>query len=232
MAIQDRPDWPSDVAGQDAPCDFCEEAAGRAGERFTQIYGPQVKSRIVASVGGLVALPTIGQIVPKMLLVMPNRHVETLASLRAKEQYQLQDFARALAARTAPDNQYLLFEHGARQVTGGSCGIYHAHLHIVPLTRVIEPTDLAAETWIPTDDLAQSLAAIGSSDHYFLYGAAESSAYLDLRTAAGHYGSQHLRRRLVELLGLNCQWNWQESAFPEPLVVEAIDLFVDTHNVL
>jgi diadenosine tetraphosphate (Ap4A) HIT family hydrolase len=232
LAKQDRPDWPSDVAGEDAPCDFCEEAAGRPGERFTQIYGPQAKSRIVASVGGLVALPTIGQIVPKMLLVMPNRHVETLASLRADEHRQLQAFARALAARTAPDNQYLLFEHGAQQVTGESCGIYHAHLHVVPLTRVIEPTDLAAETWTSTDDLAQSLAAIGSSDHYFMYGAAESSAYLDLRTAVGRYGSQHLRKKLVELLGVDCHWNWRKYASPEPLVLEVVDLFVDAPNVL
>ena len=61
-------------------CEFCIELGGRPGARFADIY-PQLRSRVVAREGGLVVLPTLGQLFPGSLLLMPERHYETCADL-------------------------------------------------------------------------------------------------------------------------------------------------------
>jgi len=117
------------------PCEFCDEFRNPFNSRFAQIYAPLVKNRVVAQRGNLVAMPTIGQLFPGSLLVMPMTHVETMALLPESALLDLSTFITDLEMVIGQNGPVIAFEHGARCITSGGCGVYHAHLHLVAVAN-------------------------------------------------------------------------------------------------
>ena len=205
-------------------CEFCMELGGRPGARFAGIY-PQLRSRVVAREGGLVALPTLGQLFPGSLLLMPEQHYETCANLPRPLADRMSELVSRLSATSRRFGQPAFFEHGARHDTGGSCGIYHAHLHLVPLPGRLAPGDLFPAHLSVATDLRSALRSLRGCSQYLLAGNEHGVAYAHVADMATQPGSQYFRRLLAERFGSTRPWDWRAFKTPEPDVLTTLAAF-------
>lgn len=205
-------------------CEFCIELGGRPGARFANIY-PQLGSRVLLREDGLVALPTLGQLFPGSLLLMPEQHYETCADLPGPIADRMSKLASRLAATSRRFGQPVFFEHGARQDTGGSCGIYHAHLHLIPLPGSVPPGDLFPAHLSVAADLRAALRSLRGCSQYLLAGNEHGVAYARVADMATQPGSQYFRRLLAERFESARPWDWRAFNTPEPDVLTTLDAF-------
>jgi hypothetical protein len=119
----------------------------------------------------------------------------------------------------------VLFEHGAQSCTGGGCGIYHAHLHLVPL-----PCDMSICDAFPSEvnvERAQSLSDAfqklrGTREYLVYHSAAGETGFLDTERSSFQFGSQYFRKRIREHFSLDVDWNWRSYNTPEKSVLETL----------
>jgi diadenosine tetraphosphate (Ap4A) HIT family hydrolase len=199
-------------------CEFCCEFAGDEGARFSREYGDSVRSRVVANQGDFVAIPTVGQLLPGSLLILPRRHFDTCAqaqaSLGSADLMRLVDRACDALQRFG---RPLVFEHGARPHTGGACGIYHAHLHVVPAPDSVRLDELLPQRAATARSLIEALAANEGKDEYLLARDTDGLVgHLELSAPdRDFFPSQYLRRFLVRRFVLDRPWDWRETVAPE-----------------
>ena len=217
-------------------CDFCDELRRPDNSRFAEIYASYTTNRVVARFGNLVAMPTIGQLFPGSLLIIPITHIETMSSLREDEMSQLSSFINDLEAAISHEGPVIAFEHGARCETGGGCGIYHAHLHLVPVPNHISVTDLLpigidSEPFNSAISIVDGLCTLRYSSEYLIVRDSQKNVrFIESLTSFGkQYPSQYFRRRLTELFNLHCSWDWRTYQEPEQYVFETINMFKDTN---
>ena len=103
-------------------CEFCLEIAEPESTRFAKIYGDILSSRIVASTGNFVAMPTLGQLFEGSLLILPKRHVETFADLCDSEKFEALRLIEEMKRGVRQFGHAFLYEHGAKCISGGGCG--------------------------------------------------------------------------------------------------------------
>jgi hypothetical protein len=158
---------------------------------------------------------------------MPRRHVETVAALPASEYDAFVALLRSVEPIVARLGFPLLFEHGARCPADGGCGIYHAHVHLVPV-----PAHVATSACFDNPRLYDSLnlayASLRSANDYLLVRDTHGQiAALEGLSSSMHgpLPSQFMRRQLVDLFGLDRPWDWREYREPEPAVIETLELF-------
>ena len=205
-------------------CEFCIELGGRPGARFASIY-PQLRSRVIARERGLVALPTLGQLFPGSLLLVPEQHYETCADLPSPLAERMTELVRTLSATSRRFGQPMFFEHGAHHDTGGSCGIYHAHLHLTPLPRGVRPGDLFPAHQSVAADLRGALRSLRGCSQYLLAGDKHGVAYARVADMTTQPGSQYFRRLLAERFESPRPWDWRAFETPEPDVLTTLAAF-------
>lgn len=206
-------------------CEFCEELSASRATTFSSIYGTVLKKRTLWETEDFVVLPTIGQLVFGSLLVIPKRHVDSCALL---EEGEKKDFAQILDEVFEWASQYgspVFFEHGAKETTGGSCGIYHAHLHVVPL-----PREISLEVLFPEHDqvfgtLTLALNEYRFSNQYLLIGDKKKVLSTEFGTFDARFPSQFFRRRILEKLKISRNWNWRDYKEIESDLVKTVQEF-------
>jgi len=199
-------------------CVICDEAEGRRSVNFIDRY-PEVASRTIWSDGAVFTMPCIGQLSADHFLVMPVEHRSTWRQC-GHEIGRLDEAIRQTAALlgiSAPE--LLVFEHGAREPRDGGCGIYHAHLHVVPLNARVDPDWILGltESRIATG-LRTALEAIPTNGSYALCGHWGG----EFRWAAltSPLPSQYLRRRVAQVFGQKI-WDWR-AAGREPSLLSGL----------
>ncbi|TWT68816.1 hypothetical protein Pan14r_10630 [Crateriforma conspicua] len=188
-----------------------------------------MRSRIVLETDGFVALPTIGQLFSGSMLILPRRHTERFSDLSRFEIGRFDSFARRLFDGVGSD--HVLFEHGARCVSRGGCGIYHAHVHCIPV-----PSELLLNDMLPFgrqahDSLSDAWKANRNTDEYIVArDSAGRVASIDEDVIRLHgYGSQHMRRVLVSHFSLPKPWDWRDYEEPERDLIAAVAARTPSH---
>ena len=191
-----------------AECRFCREgkdfsvAKERLGEEWP--YENDVvyhDDNIYAIIG---ASP---QVVP-YILVLPYRHIFSMAEMSAGELSSARACMEYLCGRGGFGEELCIFEHGGRSDIGSS-SIDHCHIHVIDgkyglyedpkfdgfekRRRVEEVTDYADKR------------------HYLLVGKF-SKEKDEMKVAPGFIASetQYFRRRLAEILGEK-EWDWRKD---------------------
>lgn len=213
-------------------CEFCTELQKHSSSRYGRLYKGLASCRIVAEHGPFIAMPTIGQLLPHSLLVLPRQHVETLASLSIIEVEELSELVSELSKNGV--NDYVLFEHGCKCGTGSGCGIYHAHLHFVPI-----PNEMPADKLLPIDStladfhcatsIIEALHSLRFVDEYLLVRDTSGFIRYAIPYNAGAYPSQFFRQRLTECLALNVDWDWRQYTKPENALLNTLRLYGKLH---
>jgi len=210
-------------------CEFCEEISSRSVSRFEQIYDGVTSSRIVARTERFVVLPTIGQLTAGSLLVLPTRHIETCAQLSPDERMEMMELIGDMMKQTERFGDPICFEHGATKVSGASCGIYHAHMHIVPLPWKVQPSRLFPEHQEVSENLEASLSMLGSAKQYLLLSDGIENLSLELEASDRTHPSQFFRKRIVDTFNLERNWDWRTYKGVEPDLLKTVDRFSLNH---
>jgi diadenosine tetraphosphate (Ap4A) HIT family hydrolase len=164
----------------------------------------------------LIVVPSLGQLGPAHLLLIPMRHITGLSALSEDEVLEAQAVIEHLCDRLAPlGHEVIMFEHGHGSGAGltDGCGIGHAHLHLAVVdTATVLPTPPS-----PNGQPWQRMSVVGShwltglpTDTNYLFFATRSND-VPLLLEAEHVPSQFLRRWLAELLH-EPQWDWRADS--------------------
>lgn len=197
----------------DNECEFCDEFAGGRANSFAAHYGNDVASRTILEYGGFRAMPSLGQIVPGYLLLVPNRHYRALADMSLEELNTAELLKTDLADQMR--NLYgncLFFEHGVRTPDSGGCGISHAHLHIVPFQAEKDPVDDLIRAF-PFEEVSnlRELQGVKAGKSYLYYESVCGSRYVFYPP---FIASQYVRRLLAGALGVEI-WDWRRCGREE-----------------
>lgn len=193
-------------------CVFCRELNGSRDTNFATRY-PEIQSRIIYETESLVAFPCIGQLVNGHFLVVPKNHDCTLAQTQKRLNNLNQELTHLLREVHLilgfELNDSLIFEHGALGPNDGSCGIYHAHLHVLPSTNKIDASELYNfENSDPVKNIESVLKNTPIDKPYIFAGNLKDGFYhLQLKEALP---SQTLRKAVANQLNAE-QWDWRKS---------------------
>lgn len=195
-----------------ADCEFCDEFAGGRANSFAAHYGNDIASRTILERGTFRILPSLGQIVPGYLLLVPNRHYRAFADMswgELKAADDLKDQMRTFCGSS------LLFEHGARTSDSGGCGISHAHLHLVPFPEEKDPVEELTRSF-PFEELTGllDLKRVQPGRSYLYYESVRGNKYV---LYPPFIPSQYVRRLLASALGSEA-WDWRRCGREEELL--------------
>lgn len=203
-------------------CEFCDELAGVPSSRFANLYRNDLQTRVVLENDEFVAMPTFGQLFAGSLLILPRRHVERFADLMTDEMRQVNAFLETLLDFVK--SNYVLFEHGARCVSGGGCGIYHAHLHVVPVPTYLKIEDMLPSVRVGHPSLLDAWSINCEKEEYIVacdtHGTVASIDQNVIRENG--FGSQHMRKLLVRHFSLDKPWDWREYEAPEQDLLQTV----------
>lgn len=173
-------------------------------------------------------MPTIGQIFAGSLLVLPVEHWERFSDLPDQDLEDLPAFLDRLMQSSLGTNSQnvVMFEHGAQSTSLGGCGIYHAHIHIVPVPDRVEwqevlPEGLATPAFVP------AIRQLRSSAEYLIFRDTQGEIAYSECSENFTYGSQYFRRVLAQHFGVSSPWDWRTYTESEKSLVDTILHFED-----
>jgi diadenosine tetraphosphate (Ap4A) HIT family hydrolase len=170
-----------------------------------------VSSRVIGETRSLAAFPCIGQLQYGHFLVIPKFHEETFRGAinhidDLKEQFRsLIDHICSLLYFN--EKEFLYFEHGAYCAENGGCGIYHAHIHVVPRAAQVNLKKNFPESEILSfTNIFDGLVRIPENNPYLMFGTSTNGFFGQVLEAP--LPSQTLRRIVASEIG--CQsWDWR-----------------------
>lgn len=205
-------------------CDFCNENIG-VPTIYNEIYGE--KERTVYESKTFKVFPCMGQLREGHLLIAAKAHVNSIGQLERSEQQELENIMAYVSDfyRKNYNMEALCFEHGALNDSGqnGGCGIYHMHMHTVP---------------IKTEEYAEIVNKISSEQENHLYnvtGVYDTSQYVRedrtyifieyideqsdicsvLVNDSNFFVSQYMRKIVGETVHVK-EWDWKKNKNAEP----------------
>ncbi|KCZ71281.1 hypothetical protein ANME2D_02483 [Candidatus Methanoperedens nitroreducens] len=211
----------------DSKCDFCIELEDFSFSRFSKIYGNT--QRIIFSNEYFNVMPTIGQLFLGSLLILPKEHYYSFAEIPEKRIEELNKIIKHLENKLVRFGKTVLFEHGTSPEIGGGCGIYHAHIHLVPVPSAIPPEFLLGKDITSLQNLESALLLGKQRKEYLLYRHVNNMFFIASPTSK--LQSQHFRKKLVEFFDLKSPWDWREYGYEKKLI-ETIDYFRKNRVVL
>lgn len=186
-------------------CCFCQEfRCHEVNEDIKKAYS--VTNRVLFENDDFIVLPSVSQLVKNHLLILPKRHINTMKQLEYDEKEQLFILINNIVRLIGED--YLVFEHGAFPVNGNTCGVDHAHIHILPFEK--KGTKILIENINKTyaskfyKDFVLSLNDEKDMP-YLSYGNDIHGMYM-CNNALFH--SQFMRKLICNYLGVK-EWNWR-----------------------
>ena len=222
--------YKKNIKGNYMVCDFCLEIQNHPGHSFEKIYKNKIKSRIVADYDDFVVMPTLGQLTFKSVLVLPKLHIEKMSSLPDKKIEKLNNIINILIRNNYKDEKTILFEHGATCQSGGGCGIYHAHIHLVPTTKNVTinemlPINTNQEIYSSQSNFFETLKNLKYQSEYLILSDTFNQVRYVKTNSVKQYQSQFFRRQLVNTLKINREWDWRKYNRPENDLIKTIYQF-------
>lgn len=208
-------------------CEFCAEFQSTPESRFHRVYGAHLNSRIVLKSRSFAVLPTIGQLFKGSLLIVPELHIETLSMLKSSELVELEQVVMTTEKMIGSFGRPLIYEHGARMCTSSGCGIYHAHLHVIPVPRTLRLQELSLGELVQKGSLTAALLELHSAPQYLLCRDTEHNLGFVLPATDDdpRFRSQFMRRHLARLFSLQNEWDWRLYKSPENWLIETVRSF-------
>ncbi len=213
-----------------ADCDFCVEFRHGPPHGVRKHLGHSIHSRVLDREGRYVAIPTLGQLFVGSILVLPLPHYETTAdAVIDAGSSDLRTLIERVRGTVATQGQPLIFEHGARSITDGSCGIYHAHIHVVPVPEHVTVGEVLGNRATSGVDLLSALEFLASRDQYLLVrDTFDRTGFVVIDgTTAQSYPSQYVRRYLARRFQTLSPWDWRYAPQPEPALGATLSWYPD-----
>jgi diadenosine tetraphosphate (Ap4A) HIT family hydrolase len=192
----------------DRGCPFCLEL--KSGmidpqyQAFTRLHHRCLKRERKVAV-----LPSISPLRGGHVLLVPTKHISSAAQADAFTRRELVEVIEETARRVCGTTvEPLLFEHGVGRDLQGGCGIEHAHIHVLPVSkRERLRAEAAFEDSFALQEagtLSDALTALSPEISYGLIGLPGN-----LRTTISELPSQTLRRCVADAIGSEST-DWRE----------------------
>lgn len=192
-------------------CVFCRELSGRRDTNFARLY-PEFDGRVIAETDDLVVFPCIGQLTTGHSLIVTKTHYSNFAqafkSLPDLADQLVSVIADAQAFLAVKSDDTLYFEHGAITADDGGCGIYHAHLHLVPQAGSVKIGSVSGSDPIIFNSLIDAYSNIDGVLPYALIGTEIYGFGIESLNSA--LPSQTIRRKVASVIGCPV-WDWREA---------------------
>src|SRR5258708_25901610 len=161
-------------------CEFCSEFHTNNVTTFSRLYNDAIADRTLLESRSFKVIPTLGQIFDCSMLVIPKNHLETMSELDLPELKELTGLYKQVSSRLSKLGHVIGFEHGAHKITGGGCGIFHAHLHIIPLPEKVDLFGFFNHEYKIYSSIESALQNSNGSDEYLIaINEDETVGYLD-----------------------------------------------------
>lgn len=199
-------------------CVFCREINGSRETNFAKLY-PELPSRVIAETESFIAFPCIGQLIDGHFLVIPKTHKATMAQSLFKANSLKDELQRILSEAhkfiNVRQEQSLYFEHGAHGAEHGGCGIYHAHLHVLPNAGNVNCRDLFSQSSDSNElDLFKIYNETMTEKSYAIIGSNEMGFYR--WQLSKPLESQTIRKYVANCLGA-LEWDWRKFGSEEKM---------------
>jgi hypothetical protein len=146
-------------------------------------------------------------------MIVPKLHISQLAQLGTMQDELLSLTCRVRRIVASAFCEPLLFEHGVIGPSLGGCGIYHAHLHVIPMPR-IDPIVSVLQRSHRFRDVSSMSALFDVQAEAYLY---TEHASTGCRVATPDYlPSQYVRKIIAECLNLP-EWDWRRCGWEDKL---------------
>lgn len=197
------------IFGQTLECPFCVLMEEGRSPVWNYLFPAENSDEVIAQSESFLVILDTAPLTEGHLLIVPDRHVSSLAGLPRPERDELH--AVKCEAESKLRKAYgpiMFFEHGAESFArhAGAC-IDHAHLHLIPGDIDILPhvardyPDVKAFT--SYDDVLDSLAG----EAYLMFGRDAGPAY---GAPAPTCATQYLRRLVSQAAEVGTVWNWRD----------------------
>lgn len=198
-------------------CFFCSEGKDFSYSRSIMGEDWPYMDRVVYSNDHVYAVAGYGPQIAPYVLVIPFRHMKSMADMNSNE---IRDFERCLYTlntRHTMGRSICFFEHGGSS-TDGSSSIDHCHIHVIN-------GDIGFFDYEEFEDYEEiSWLDIGMTEvPYFLVGQyIDGNIWIKVKkdTRQEH---QYLRKVLAKKLGLE-QWDWKENQRAD-LMLDTMEMF-------
>jgi len=198
-------------------CEFCSELKEFKTSRVGKIY-PLLDNRILFQTDNFSVIPTIGQLVSPMLMIIPKLHFDRFSEITTSLIIEADEVLTKTIKKI--NTPVILFEHGAKSVLEKSCGIYHAHIHIVPVNSSFKVADLIGAGYTAAPSLADALTNVRDSSNYVLFRDNTGNYFTNTSEHSSNpeiFSSQYFRRWLASNFAPTKDWNWNNYMFEEEL---------------
>lgn len=176
-------------------CPFCE---------WNQTHKNSIKERILYETENFYVTPTLGQITPGYLLIIPKGHYSCLGDLPPSMQQELTALKEKVGEElTRKYQKPIFFEHGI-------CGqtVRHAHLHCVP-ANVDLSGNIAQDYKMSKIDRLEDLKDIFNKEGSYLFLEDRSGQKFVFHTKDKEVKPQYLRIVLAQKLGVPERADWK-----------------------
>lgn len=202
-------------------CDFCDEFAGGTNNGFSSRYNHDRASRALFASEHFRVFPSIGQLLEGYLLIAPIAHYAAADEMPLKLISEMNEICKVV--RTILSREHgpcIFFEHGAREQVNGGCGIYHSHIHAIPLGGVLDPVTSLKQMFRYTEfaDYTETCRQSATLPCYLYYQDKDEKNYL---FETGPLPSQYMRKLIANEIGTQ-NWNWR-TAGKEDRLLRTID---------
>ncbi|HTU78095.1 MAG TPA: hypothetical protein VMF09_04980 [Solirubrobacteraceae bacterium] len=212
-----------------ADCSFCSQVAGNPerNEILTLIDDPWALRPVLAEVGGAVAMPSIGALVPGHALVCPASHQRSVVATPTSIAGDVQELLGIVRQRleSAVGLPTHVFEHGSARYGGRiACSVEHAHVHVLPCEADVRRAIRDLAVWRPVGKEIADLRDIVGDSEYLLYETPDG----ERMTATTDTGlpSQLMRQVFARELRI-ADWNWRREPAVERIEATVELLAVD-----
>lgn len=199
------------IAGTTKGCVLCDAITGAdsaPARRFIDRIA--LPSEILLETPEFVAISDVSPLVPGHVLIVSRRHVLAAARLHSRDLEKLDELRLLVQNRIESlyGSPTIVFEHGLCDRTRmSSCGIDHAHLHVLPTSACVETRFREDYEVVRVDKISQIPSLIGAQGEYLLYANQDGPVRLALASAPTR---QYFRRLISELEGREF-WNWSDE---------------------
>jgi ATP adenylyltransferase len=187
-------------------CGICQEIQGRLPSEVCEGYFDLIRSNrnILFETRRLLVLPSVGPLNPSHVMVVPKKHVNSLAEAGSDYAQELSLAMEAIREHGAKrlQKRVVFFESGTGKLVSHSGGcIVHAHLH-----AVTESEGFQAETPMTRVGRGDFFGKADLDGGYVLYVSAQGEYFL---SNAPKLPSQFLRYLYSQCENTERLWNWR-----------------------
>jgi diadenosine tetraphosphate (Ap4A) HIT family hydrolase len=204
-------------------CCFCKDIAVR--KQDLRMKKEEFANVICHESRNFVAFPSVSPLAAGHSLIVPKRHVTSMAQIPKQHVSEFITFATRVQARISEQfGSVACFEHGVGRFKTGGCGVTHAHLHLLPMAAsTVNATRGKADEVFrleAVDSMARFFDLNLGGKSYVLFGRVDGElAY----STSENIPSQFLRKTIAHFLGV-IDWDWRLFA--------NWNAFKNTHNAL